>query len=241
MTQLGIPSFIAAGFSAIAFVLTLTVLKESLPPESRHAARPGRMEFARRIATDRPVLRRLILIAFITTSAFAALESTFALWSHETFDWGPRQIGLMFFYVGAVLTVIQGGLMGTLTRRFGETRLLTASAALLFLGMAAIPFIVSVPPLMVVNLALAGGMALFGPSSNSLISREATIEERGGILGFSQSTQSLARVIGPLVAGPLFTTFGRNAPYWAAAAAMAVVVVLAYALLKSGSVGATAT
>ena len=233
MAQLGIPAFIAAALSVLAFALTIVMLKESLPAASRNAGPPpSRIEFARRIVSHRPVLRRLILIGFITTSAFAALESTFALWSHATFDWGPREIGLMFFYVGAVLTVIQGGLMGRLTRRFGETRLLIASAALLFVGMFAIPFLTSVPPLMAVNLALAGGMALFGPSSNSLISREAGIDERGGVLGVSQSTQSLARVVGPLIAGPLFTEFGRNAPYWAAAAAMAIAAVMAFGLLR---------
>ncbi len=113
-----------------------------------------------------------------------------------------------------------------------ETRLLITSAALLFVGMAAIPLMTSVPPLLVVNLALASGMALFGPSSNSLISREAGIDERGGVLGVSQSTQSLARVVGPLIAGPLYAELGRNAPYWAAAAAMAVAAVLAYGLLR---------
>jgi DHA1 family tetracycline resistance protein-like MFS transporter len=233
MTQLGIPAFVAAGLSAVAFVLTLFLLRESLPEEARHAGpRPSRLEFARRIVFHRPVLRNLIVIGFIVTSAFAALESTFALWSHETFDWGPRQIGLMFFYVGAVLTVIQGGLIGPLTRRFGETRLLITATILLFAGMIGIPFLTSVPPLMAINLAFAGGMALFGPSSNSLISREAAIDERGGILGVSQSTQSLARVIGPLIAGPLFTGFGRNAPYWAAAVAMAIAAIMAFGLLR---------
>jgi DHA1 family tetracycline resistance protein-like MFS transporter len=232
MSQLAIPSFIAAALSTLAFFLTLFLLKESLPDEARHAVRPSRLEFARRIISHRPVLRRLIVIGFIVTAAFAALESTFALWSHETFDWGPRQIGLMFFYVGAILTVIQGGLISPLTRRFGETRLLIAASILLFAGMIGIPFLTSVPPLAVINIAFAGGMALFGPSSNSLISREAAIDERGGVLGVSQSTQSLARVVGPLIAGPLFTEFGRNAPYWVAAAAMAIAAVMAFGLLR---------
>jgi DHA1 family tetracycline resistance protein-like MFS transporter len=242
MSQLGLPAYVAAAFSLAAFFLALFFLKESLPAASRHAPKPpSRFDFARRIVFHRPALRRLVVIGFITTSAFAALESTFALWSRETFDWGPRQIGLMFFYVGAILVVIQGGLIGPLTRRFGETRLLIASTVLLFAGMAAIPFLTSVPPLAVINIALAGGMALFGPSSNSLISREAAIDERGGVLGVSQSTQSLARVIGPLAAGPLFTELGRNAPYWVAAAAMAVAALLAFGLMRRAPAEAPAS
>lgn len=241
MSQLGIPAYIACGFSTLAFVLTAFLLKESLPAESRNAPRPRRMEFARRIVFARPVLRRLILLGFITTGAFAALETTFAIWAREALDWGPREVGLMFFYVGSILVVIQGGLIGPITRLFGETRLLIASAVMLFIGMAAIPFVHSLIPLLIVDIALAGGMALFGPMSNSLISREAAIDERGGVLGVSQSTQSLARVVGPLIAGPLFTEYGRNAPYWAAAAAMAIAALMSFALLRRAPAEAPAS
>lgn len=107
--------------------------------------------------------------------------------------------------------------------------------------MIGIPFLTSVPPLAAINIAFAGGMALFGPSSNSLISREAAIDERGSILGVSQSTQSLARVVGPLLAGPLFAEFGRNAPYWAAAVAMAIAAIMAFGLLRYTPAGAEAS
>jgi MFS transporter, DHA1 family, tetracycline resistance protein len=231
--ELAIPLFIAAGLSALAFVLAVIFLKESLPAESRHApAGPGRIEFARRIVSHRPVLLRLIAIGFIVTGAFAALESTFTLWAREKLDWGPHEVAIMFIFVGALLSVIQGGLMGRLTKLFGETRLLIAASVLLFGGMLGVPFVWGLPALIPVNIMLAGGMALFGPSSNSLISREAGIAERGGVLGVSQSTQSLARVIGPLVAGPLFAEFGRNAPFWVAAAAMAIAAVMAFGLLR---------
>ncbi len=232
-SELAIPLFIAAGLSAVAFLLALVLLKESLPPEARHApAKPSRIEFARRIATGRPTLMRLIVIGFIMTAGFASLESTFTLWARETLAWGPHDVALMFIFVGLVLSGIQGGLIGRLTKLFGEKRLLAASAVLLFVGLLGIPFVRNLPPLVFINIALASGMALFGPSSNSLISREAAIDERGGILGVSQSAQSLARVVGPLIAGPLYGALGRNAPYWAAAAAMALAAWLAFGLLR---------
>lgn len=238
--KLLVPCLVAASLSAIALVLTAALLKESLPPEARRARRVGRIAFARQML-HRPVLRRLILIAFITTTAFAALETTFALWAKDTFDWGPREIGLIFFYVGLVLSLIQGGAIGPLTRRLGEVRLLIGGVALLMLGLLGMAFVGRVAELLVATGALSAGMALFSPSSNSLISREASADERGGILGVSQSTQSLARVVGPLVSGPLFTAFGRNAPYFAGAAAMVVVVLLAIGLLRDAPAEAGVT
>ena len=44
------------------------------------------------------------------------------------FGWGPEQIGYVFFYVGVLSAVMQGGLIGRLARRFGEERLLLAGA-----------------------------------------------------------------------------------------------------------------
>jgi DHA1 family tetracycline resistance protein-like MFS transporter len=57
------------------------------------------------------------------------------------------------------------------------------------------------------------------PSLQSLISRRSDPTKQGGILGVSQSTSSLARVVGPLIAVPLF--FQSPAlPYWMATAIM---------------------
>src|SRR5262249_2781062 len=70
------PAFLAAALSAIAFTLTLARLKESLPPEARGAAgRPGRLAAAKG-ALGRPVLGLLILLFFVTVSAFAGMETT---------------------------------------------------------------------------------------------------------------------------------------------------------------------
>ncbi|HEV8026444.1 MAG TPA: MFS transporter, partial [Stellaceae bacterium] len=113
------PAFIAAGLSVIAFLLTLARLKESLPEASRNAPpRPGRLAVARE-ALSRPVLRELILLLFVTIGAFAGMETTFALWANQVFGWGSWEVGLNFFFVGVVLVVVQGGLIGWLSRRLG--------------------------------------------------------------------------------------------------------------------------
>ncbi len=59
---------------------------------------------------------------------------------------------------------------------------------------------------------LALGMGLTQPSLNSLISRRAGREEQGEVLGVSQSVGSLSRVIGPALAGLLFSDLGREQP-----------------------------
>ena len=221
------PAFLAAGLSFIAFVIALARLKESLPAAARNlSARPSRWQVARDVST-RPVLRRLILLLFVTITAFAGMETTFALWANSAYGWGPRAVGYNFLYVGLVLVAVQGGLIGRLSKRFGEARLIIAGSAMIALGLVGLPFALELWRLLIVNTLLALGMGMLSPSITSLISQQASIGERGGILGVSQSASSLSRIIGPGIAGPLFQGFGRDAPYYAGAVVMALVVALA--------------
>jgi DHA1 family tetracycline resistance protein-like MFS transporter len=208
------PAFLAAAMSALAFVLVLSLLKESLPQTGAPAPRASRWDLARS-SMGRPTLRLLILLFFAITAAFAGMETTFALWTKEAFGWGPAQVGWLFFFVGCVLIVVQGLLIGPLSRWLGEARLVLIGAASIALGLATITLSTNLAMLLVASACLAVGMGLLNPSINSLISRQAGIEERGGVMGVAQSGASLARVVGPAIAGPLFELIGRNAPYYA--------------------------
>ena len=80
--------------------------------------------------------------------------------------------------------------------------------------------------LLVAVTALALGMGATQPSINSLISRRAGIDQQGEIMGVAQSAGSLARVVGPLVAGALFAEFGSKSPFlWGAALVVAALAI----------------
>lgn len=220
------PAFLAAGLSALAFILVIAILKESLP-QTGVAPRANRWELAR-IAMHRPTLRLLILLFFAITAAFAGMETTFALWTKDAFGWGPEQVGWLFFFVGCVLIVVQGGMIGPLSRRLGEARLVLIGSVAIAIGLAGVTIAANLAILLIATACLALGMGLLNPSISSLISRQAGADERGGIMGVSQSGASLARVVGPAIAGPLFELLGRNAPYYTGALVM--VGVLGFAL-----------
>ena len=74
---------------------------------------------------------------------------------------------------------------------------------------------------------LALGLGILNPAVTSLVSREAGTTERGGILGVNQSGQSLARILGPLIAGLAYSVAGSAAPYYIGAMIMAGVVAMA--------------
>jgi DHA1 family tetracycline resistance protein-like MFS transporter len=225
------PAWVAASLSFIALCGVVVLLPESLPADRRRVPGPSRSRLGALLdVLRRPVLSRLMMTFFLVILAFAGMESTFALWAMEQFDWGPGQVGYVFAFVGLLSAVLQGGLIGGLTRRFGEERLLLCGLALIAIGLLVLPAARTVEVLSVAVSALALGMGLTQPSLNSLISRRAGREEQGEVLGVSQSVGSLSRVLGPASAGYFFGEFGRNAAFFWGAALIVAALMLALRL-----------
>ncbi|MGH6984717.1 MAG: MFS transporter, partial [Stellaceae bacterium] len=146
--------------------------------------------------------------------------------------WGPFQVGMIFFYVGILLSALQGGAIGKLAKAVGEINLVIAGSAIIAVGLFALTFAHALWLVLVASGLLAIGMGLFSPSIASLFSQQAGEGERGGVLGLSQSAQSLARIVGPVVAGAIYGGLGRNAPYYLGALLMVGVAVFAARLLR---------
>ncbi len=226
------PALLAAGLSLAACLLGLVRLPESRRPGTAPKAAAGRG--LRRIVAELhyPNLPLITAVLFLIGVVFVSMESTIALWSAEALEWGPRQVGYLFTFAGIVAIVFQGGLIGPLSRRYGEARLVVAAAVLLGLGMALVPLSRGLPLLLVAIACLAAGYSLGHPSLHSLISRLSHADHTGGALGLGQAANSLARVVSPPCAGFLFETLGRGAPYVAGAAVMLLVLALAEGLRR---------
>lgn len=226
------PSLAAALLSFVAFLMTVVLLPESLPASARRQRR-------RAAATDtgivallrRRPIRHILAIAFLATFVFAGMETTFAMWSRRHMGWGPEQNGYLFAFIGAVSALIQGGLVGRLARRFGESRMVASGAGLLALGMLLIPLSRSVSALIVTMTLVAVGFALLNPALNSLLSLQVAAGAHGETMGIGRSATTLARVIGPIWAGGLFHALGKDWPFFAGTAIMLGVVMLAWIAL----------
>lgn len=160
------------------------------------------------------------LVFFTATFAIANLESTFVLLAKHRYGLDQRECGYLFAYLGLMGAVVQGGLIGWLSKRFGETRLLVTGYLAQVPALLMLPFLNGVPALMTALALLAIGSAVSGPSLNSVISRLAPFDRRGEVFGVIQSLGSMARVLGPAWGGWSFGHIGMSAPYITAAMLM---------------------
>jgi DHA1 family tetracycline resistance protein-like MFS transporter len=232
------PAFFASGLSLANFVAAWFLLPETLKPEHRAVERVGRMD-ALRTAIARPHLPLLLLIGFLVVAAFSAFESTFALFAERVYAFHASSIGYVFAFVGVVLVIVQGFLVGRVVKRIGEHHIVPASLALVAIGLLMIPATHSVAALLVANGVMAVGMGFNNPSLMSLVSRYTAAEDQGGVMGLTQSLNSLARIIGPMWGGFAFDHLGIGMPYVSAAAVIAVASAISIRALWRAQMDAT--
>ncbi|HQY89192.1 MAG TPA: MFS transporter, partial [Tepidisphaeraceae bacterium] len=153
------------------------------------------------------------------------LEPTIPLLLARQFDYGQREAGYFYFFVGATICVIQGTLIGPLTKRFGEWQLAFTGALLATLGMFGYAYVAYVPPepspgriiftslLLILGLSAlvnATGRSLQMPTMSAMLSQNSDPKSQGAAFGMFQGFASLARVLGPLLAGLLLQWFTRD-------------------------------
>lgn len=222
------PAFFASALSLANFCAAVFLLPETriAAAHTEHAPAPaGRLEALRR-ALARPYLPTLLLVYFVVIAAFSGFEATFALFSERRFAFTASTIGYMFAFIGVVLSIVQGVIVGRTARRLGEQRIVPMAILFLALGLGLIPVSRTVPVLTAACGLLAVGMGFNSPSITSLISRLSSRDEQGSVLGVSQSLASLARVLGPAWGGFTYDRFGMAVPYLLASGAMLIACVL---------------
>jgi len=224
------PSFFASGLSLANFIAAWFFLPESRPRTNGEAVRTSRLDLLRYAATRR-TLPQLMMIYFIVVTSFASFETTFALYSERRFSFSASTIGYVFAFVGIVLSLVQGFVVGRVVPRVGEQRVVPAAIVVLTAGLALVPLAATVSMLLVACGLLALGMGFHSPSIMALISRRAGADMQGGVLGVSQSLASLARVVGPAWGGWLYDRYGTVTPYVSAAVLMGIAFVISVVVL----------
>ena len=222
------PGLIAAAFSAGAFLFAWRRLTE---PERRRPTTRGTWfdtkAFAR--AMGRPGIGMLLLAVFVTVSCFALMESTLGMLAKRIYTFDIHEVGLLFTYLGFWIALTQGMIVRRLMPKVGEVRLARIGSVLLAAGLFLLSLDLTVGYLAAVAPISVLGFGMVVPSVNSLLSRRTPADEQGGVMGISQSLQSLARIVGPMAGLSLFD-MSWPLPFRAGAAGMIVAALLALAL-----------
>jgi DHA1 family tetracycline resistance protein-like MFS transporter len=239
------PGFLAAALSLCAALFGWLKLSEP-QTHARDATRLFDLHQLGAALRDRRV-GTLIILNFMVIFAWAGFEGMFTRFGLAVFPTvfhqpvaiqnatmddtivAGKYAGYYMFFIGIVSAFIQGGLIRRLVPRFGEVKLLVAGPFFLAIALAVIGLSGvgrTWLGVMIGCALLPCGFGLSNPSIAGLMSRAAPDERQGSYLGMSQAAGSLARAVGPFVAGWLFG-FAPMVPFFAGAGLLLVATLIA--------------
>lgn len=211
-----VPFWVAMGVAIANMLLVLRFLPETRTQrDTTKTAQKGTFVLLAgwRQALRYPAVARLVVVNLLFTVAFTAMEAIFPLFTQHAFGWGAVQNGYIFTYVGIIIVIMQGALVGHLVKVFGEKRLLIGGLALLAAGLALLAWSTQLALLLTALGILSAGDGAVNPTISTLLSFASPTEAQGEALGFAQGMAGLGRIIGPLAAGSLFAFGGPGAPF----------------------------
>jgi len=247
-----VPFYFAAFLSLANALAVYFVLPESVKRSSAEAVSSGRNRLGEILDSIRePQFGLINLEYFLLITAFSIMTTAFVLYTAFRFGYNAEQNGYLFAFVGVVAIIGQGVLFHRFADRFGEAVLAAVGCFAMVFALFGLPFIgpsqsagftlpllghisVGLMLLLLFCVLTAIGNSLASPALMSLASKVSHEHEQGKSLGILQSSASLARAIGPTMAGFLLnnsvsaidnSTIVRT--FWTASAIMLIATVVA--------------
>jgi MFS transporter, DHA1 family, tetracycline resistance protein len=234
------PMFIAAGLALANFFFVMFFLPESHQPEARGKRSepifPHLLEHV-----ERRTYAWSLASYFLVIVGFSMMTAIFALLLLHRFGLDALHTGYILAGIGILGVIIQGGLIGRLVKRFGEAPLALVGAGFMCVGLCGLALSPGMKWMFAATAAVGIGNSLLMPTLSALASRSAEASWQGRALGVMQSSGSLARWVGPMMAGLLLSAqLHRGSgvyalwPLLASAACLFAAVLAVYALAGRG-------
>ncbi len=203
-----IPFLLGAVLTLINIIIIYKILPETIKEKNNsHKITPFS---SMKILIETLFLKRignLLIITFFWIFGFAFFTQFFQVYLFEKFNYDSTQIGLLFGYFGFWIVFVQGFLIKKLKKYINSQDLLKFT---LFIPPIVLLFLL-IPKnhlylfLIIPFLAIFNGLSK--PNLTGLLSNLVNNNENGKIMGVSQSIESLAMSLPPIIAGFLSTFF----------------------------------
>ncbi|MDB4994321.1 MAG: major facilitator superfamily 1, partial [Myxococcaceae bacterium] len=132
------PPLAAAALALIDFVGAAILMPETrhlrpVEAEGAAATKPRHITLGAKLREKRVVM--VLGVYFLVFLCMSNLQVALALLCNERFDWGIKEVGHLFALFGFVALIVQGILIGRLSKAFGQINLIVAGSLLMLAGM----------------------------------------------------------------------------------------------------------
>lgn len=225
---------VAAVLTGVNFLFAFFFLPES-NDKAASSIQTNSDGYWRRLASalTKPLIGTVFIILFVITFAFSAIPVIVPLLGIAFFGFAEVEMSYFFMYIGVVQIVLQGVLIGRLTKRWGEENLMVFGSLLMALGMLFMPLFPSIAVFFASITLISSGIGTLNTVLPSFISKRTPADEQGGMLGVAQSVGSIARIPSPLVGGLVAEFAGLNVAFLLSAALTMICFFLGFKLFRA--------
>ncbi|MCH6265481.1 MFS transporter [Neobacillus citreus] len=197
--SLSMPFFLASGSAAITLVLVFLLLKESKHEtgQTSEEKRSIWKAFTREVSV-------LFFVQLFISLSLSGLEATFAYFAAEKAGLDSTQLGYIFMIMGFGGALVQGGLVGRLTKKYGESAVIQGGMIVSVIGFGLILLVDNFTTAAIYLTIFGLGNGVIRPSVSSLLTKTSSAGH-GSSTGLLSSFDSLGRIIGPPLGGWLFS------------------------------------
>ncbi|WP_316571282.1 MFS transporter [Neobacillus sp. YIM B06451] len=207
-SSLSLPFIIAGCSSILTLALVALLLKESSTKESRGQNSQQKAPFS---VALRGASGMLFFLQFFISLSLAGLEATFAYFAAERAGLDTTSLGYIFMIMGFAGAFVQGGLIGKLTKKYGEGKVIQGGIIVSAIGFALILLVNSFATAAIFLTIFGIGNGVIRPSVSSVLTKTINTGH-GSVTGLLSSFDSLGRIAGPPLGGLLFSA-ASGLPY----------------------------
>uniref|UniRef100_A0AAX7U273 Major facilitator superfamily (MFS) profile domain-containing protein n=1 Tax=Astatotilapia calliptera TaxID=8154 RepID=A0AAX7U273_ASTCA len=152
-------------------------------------------------------LRVLGLVYFCYLFLFSGLEFTLSFLTHQRFQFTSMEQGKMFFFIGVIMALIQGGYARRIKpgQHIRAVRMVKSPTACMA-NTDLMPLLV----LMEQDKSLHKSAAIVVPCLSTLVSDHGSASQKGTVMGILRSLGALARALGPVVSSSVYWIAGAQ-------------------------------
>jgi MFS transporter, DHA1 family, multidrug resistance protein len=222
-SSMSMPFYLAGTSSLITLVIIFFLLKESLQKNNADGNQSNKQSRWKAFSGPASVL---FLLQLLISLSLSGLEATFAYFAAKRAGLGAIQLGYIFMIMGFAGAMVQGGMVGRLTKKYGEGKVIQGGIIVSAIGFALILLVDSFTTAAIFLSIFGIGNGVIRPSVSSLLTK-TTDAGHGSATGLLSSFDSLGRIVGPPLGGWLFS-LSIGLPYISGA----IISVIAFVLYQ---------
>lgn len=172
----------------------------------------------------------MLIVYFLTFLGFSFFYASFPMHAMMALEWNSLELGIFFTVLSGLMILVQGPLLGYLSKKVNETPLVIIGSLLLVVNFALMSLGSDVL-IYTAAIFFALGNGLMWPSYLAVLAKLGGDKQQGSVQGVANSAGSLASIVGLICGGYLYGQLGSTV-FLVTSGVLLIVFVMAFRMSK---------